>query len=63
MSNQSLYHDNINIDEFVSLCSQTVSLDDFLLAATSENNVLIYDGEQLNRQLTNNEKSLAIRSE
>lgn len=55
--------DDINLEDFDRLCSQTTNLTEYPLAEFSEQNVLIYNGASIRGALDDSTQEAAIKSE
>ena len=54
--------DDINLSEFVSLCSQTVSLEDYNFSSDIKQRVVIYEGDNI-RSLLSTPQALDLKTE
>ena len=54
--------DDIKLSEFASLCSQTVSLEDYNFSSDIQQRVVIYEGDNI-RSLISTHQSLDLKSE
>jgi len=53
----------INLDEFIEICSQKTVLEDYPFASAVVQNVLIYNGDDLRKLLTNPDDTFALQAE
>ena len=53
----------INLSEFASLCSQTVSLEDYNFSSDIEQRVVIYEGDNIRSLISTYARSLDLKSE
>lgn len=54
---------DIRIDDFEVLCSQTVNVDDYSLASAVEQNILIYEGATIRQALDSGQQEAALKAE
>ena len=54
---------DIDIDDFHALCSQTADLEDYPLATAVEKKILIYDGEALHKMVGHADQEAALKAE
>lgn len=54
---------DINVEDFHRLCSQVTNLDEYPLAKSVVQKILIYDGDTLRQQLDDGDKEMALKAE
>lgn len=54
---------DLSVDDLDALCSQSVRMDDYLLAADCQKNILIYDGDALRTMVDGGAKEQALKAE